>query len=423
MRLKFQPIFIFLVMCCVGKANAILHLELTHGMSKAIPVGVKKFEGASFPYILSTTISGDFNHSGDFQSKKVKSKKLKKWRAAGLDYVVTGIVESLPSGKLRVTFTLFNTYHAKQSKREAMLSKTFTIEATKQRALAHHISDLMYKKLVGVRGIFSTRIAYVIVKGKIGQAIKHQLMISDYDGFNPKPVLTSKEPVMSPAWSPSGKKLAYVSFEHTLPVIYIVDVVTGKRHTVTHLSGINGAPAFAPNGDYLAFVSSETGFPKIYIKNLSSGEITKMTNGHSLDTEPAFSPDGKSLLFTSNRGGTPQVYQLNFKRGGIERLTYSGVFNARASYSLDGKKILMMHREAHSRHFQIALQDLDTDNLMVLTNSKMNRSPSFSPNGKMILYATETRKGELLAIVSTDGKVRFRMPDNEGRVQDPAWST
>ena len=418
------------------QAHALLTLELTHGMKAAVPIAVVPFDGESdldADYNISQIISLDLNNTGQFtiyDNKKLPSTpndvgaiKLSNWRGLGVEDVVVGNVKQLASGQYQVVVSLVDVFQSTNSDKvpakSVLFSKMYTVNKTQLRALAHHISNIIYQDLTGDPGIFSTKLVYVLVTQK-NRTPQYQLMVSDYDGYNPQALISSTQPLMSPSWSPDAKQIAFVSFQKTLPAIYTVEVATGKLTQVTKLAGINGAPAWSPDGDKMALVLSKTGQAKVYIRDLKTGKTTQLTKGFAIDTEPSFSPDGKDLLFTSNRGGGPQIYQYDFATKQVERLTYEGKYNATASYSPDGKNIVMLHGEKNQ--FNIATESLDTNTFRLLARDGLAESPSYSPNGKMIIYATQDKGRNVLALVSSDGEVQLRLPESNGNVQEPDWS-
>ena len=289
-----------------------------------------------------------------------------------------------------------------------LLNLSFDTPANQLRAVAHRISDLIYEKLTGDKGLAGTRIAYVA-----GGGGTWYLMIADADGQNPQMILRSGQPIMSPAWAPDGSRLAYVSFEGRRPQIVVQNVVTGARRTVSAAPGINGAPSWSPDGQRLAFTLSKDGNPEIYALNLGSGSPVRLTNGGGIDTEPVWLPDG-SIVFTSDRGGSPQLYRIGPGGGAAQRLTFEGDYNARPAVSPDGRTIAMVHRRGG--RFHIAALDLQTRQFRVLTVGGLDESPSFAPNGKMIIYSN----GQRLAAVSLDGGVKqdFAL---RGNGRDPVW--
>ena len=301
-----------------------------------------------------------------------------------------------------------------------IFNKQYRVHMRDLRQLAHHISDEIFQNLTGEREVFSTRIAYILVenRGQQGQA-SYTLEVADADGQNPRILLRSSHPIMSPAWSPDGKRIAYVSFESNKSEIYIVNVATGRRELITSYEGINGAPSWSPDGKKLAVVLSKSGHPNIYIVDLATKQLERLTTTRAIDTEPHWSPDGNSIIFTSDRGRTPQIYRVTLINKKIERMTFEGNYNASASYAPDGKAIILLHRIGSG--FNIALQDINTGHISQLTRFGNNESPSISPNGRMVLFAAKHGCRNVLSMVSTDGRVRLTLPARTGEVQEPAW--
>ncbi len=421
-----------------SNSSAMLDLELTQGVAAAIPIAIVPFKGAGIKVpgdeTVGQVIKNDLQNSGEF--RVVNSASLAKgsmtkvntdnWRKRGVDYVVA--LSVAPSGdQYRVSFQLLSVYKgvaanqaSNQPTNSVLVDQAFDASASALRNVSHHISDLVYKKLIGVRGIFSTKIAYILVQHGQGKPTRYRLKVSDADGYNPETLLASNEPVMSPAWSPDGKRLAYVSFEGHHSTIFIQNLSNGKRVAVSQLPGINGAPTFSPDGKHLALVLTKTANPKIYVMNLQNKKLREITYGWAIDTEPAFSPDGKKLLFTSNRDGQPQIYEYSLGNSSLKRLSYSGNYNARASFFPDGNSMVMMHRD--NGLFGIARQDLQSGQIQTLVQTGDDESPSLAPNGKMVIYATEYGGRGVLAQVSTDGRIKLRLPAQDGTVQEPAWS-
>lgn len=393
-------------------AFGLLSMELTKGILGAIPVAVIPFaKVGDVPQDLSPIIGKDLQNSGRF---KISNKN-----SSNINNIVQGSMESLGDGRIRVSFQLLDMYKGKGVD-NIILSNKYTVADKDLRSVAHHISDLVFKKLTGIKGVFSTKIAYVVIQNNQGS--KHYILeVSDQDGYNPKPLLNSPEPVMSPSWSPDGKKIAYVSFENRRASIYIQDVATGDRQLVSEFPGINGAPAWSPDGKKMAVVLSKSGAPNIYIMDIHSKRLTPMTKDFYINTEPCFSPNGRKLLFTSNRSGGPQLYEADLETGRTSRVSYDGDYNARGSYTADGKHIAMIHRVAGI--YNIGILDLNNGTTKVLNSQASDSaSPSIAPNGSMILYDTYTSSGNILGMVSSDGRVQIKLPARSGDAQDPAWS-
>lgn len=441
MRKKCLSGFILLLFWCLShSAWAALNIELTQGVNAPLPIAVMPFSGGekvkANQQTLSTIVGHDLAYSGQFgvfdnsQLKTYPSTlsqvNFSYWQKHKINDVVVGTFKRQSGGTYRVSFQLVGIYAqslaaAKRNPANSvLLAQEFVVNRQQLRSLAHRISDLVYQKLTGVRGVFSTQIAYVLIQRKSGKATQYNLYIADADGYRARRLLRSQQPIMSPTWSPNGKDIAYVSFEHNRSGIYIQNVATGKRWLVSDRPGINGAPAFSPDGKQLALVLTLTGNPKIYSLNLATNKLQQLTHGRSIDTEPYWSRDGKTLLFTSNRGGSPQIYRYNFKTHKVGRLTFVGNYNARASLLPNGQSIVIMHRDQGM--FSIALDNLDSGQMQILTRGSLDESPSLAPNGKMVLYATQYGGQGVLAMVSTNGRVKLRLPSTDGSVQGPAWS-
>lgn len=396
-----------------------LDLELTQGINAAIPIGINAFGVESEAQEFTGVINNDLHMSGQFRiipsPQAFDGQSLGFWQRAGAESVVSGKVNRISGGRYQVNFELTDA----AARGRLLLAKTYQVDANQLRALAHHISDEIYQKLTGERGIFSTRIAYILVKRGVGKT-QYSLEVADVDSSNPRSLLISSEPLMSPAWSSDGKQIAYVSFEKKRAQVFSVWVATGQRRLLTDFPGINGAPAWSPDGREMAVVLSKGGNPKIYRVDLATGAMKQLTFGDAIDTEPRYSPDGQSILFTSGRGGSPQIYRLTLANGQITRITYDGNYNARASYTPNQQHIVMLHRE--DRQFNIGVQDVGTSRISPLTNSQMDESPSVAPNGRLVLYATRYQDQGVLAMVSIDGRIKLRLPSRDGDVQEPAWS-
>ncbi len=412
-----RKIFFTLISCVFAifshEAFAMLSMELTRGVSGAIPITIQPFtiQGQIPPQNIADIVSNDLKNSGRF--------KISSGRA---DDIVDGAVQEVGGNRYQVSFQLKEAFKAKNaSQQSVLLNRKYIVSGNELRSLAHHISDAIYQQITGVRGVFSTRLAYIVVQRTSEGSTKYVLEVADQDGYAPQPLLTSTDPIMSPAWSRDGKRIAYASFENQHEAIYIEEVATGARHLISEFRGINGAPAWSPDGKKLALVLSKSGSPNIYVMNLASRQLTQLTHDYYINTEPSWSPNGRSLIFTSNRSGNPQIYQLNIASGAITRVTYDGQYNARASYSPDGNHITMLNRE--SGLYNVGILDLDTGVFRVLTNSNAdNESPSIAPNGSMVLFGTLYGGHSVLGMVATDGSVQIRLPARNGDVQDPAWS-
>ncbi len=427
-----KPIFAHFLLwlaLALPAARAGLVIEITEGVEGALPIAVVPFrwEGdpaAPPPQKVGEIVAADLRRSGHFRPLPVEEMPaqpadtaevdFRDWRALKQDHLVIGRVAPNGPGGYRVVFKLFDVYRGEQ-----LMGYSFTTTAADLRHLAHHIADLVYETLTGTPGAFATRIAYVVSEGTL-EAPRLSLRIADSDGHDAQVIVSSDEPLMSPAWSPDGRRLAYVSFENGRPSIWIQEVFTGRREKITSFRGINGAPAFSPDGRFLAMTLSKDGNPDIYVMDLATRRLRRLVRHWAIDTEPAWSPDGRHIVFTSDRGGSPQIYRIPVTGGEAERLTFENGYNARASYSPDGKKLTFITRVG--RDYRIAVMDLERRRTTVLTDGRLDESPSFAPNGSMIIYATRHGGRGVLAAVSTDGRVKQRLAVQRGDVRDPVWS-
>jgi TolB protein len=408
-------------------AQAVLTIEITQGVDAGIPIAIVPFSFRGKPVAgesMSAIIEANLVRSGRFESipkndflqqpASAREVRYKDWRLIKADALVVGSIQQTPGGTYRVKFQLLDVFKGK-----VLTGFEYNVDSRKLRNVAHQISDIIYEKLTGEKGAFNTKIAYVTVE-KTKKGKRYLMQVADSDGYAPQTVLDSHQPLMSPAWSPDSRRIAYVSFEKRRSMIYIQRLSDGKRENIASFKGINSAPAFSPDGTKLAFVSSKEGNPEIYTIDLRTRAIKRLTRHHGIDTEPSWSPDGRSLVFTSSRSGQPQVYRMNADGTGVQRLTYEGRYNARPSLSADGKSLVMIHRK--SGLFHVAVMDLRTKELIKLTSTLLDESPSFAPNGRMVLYATEQNNKGVLAAVSSDGRIRQSLRFLQGDVREPAWS-
>lgn len=414
-----------------------LYIEITGGKNIGVPIVVLPFEqqkaddpieNAVSIEDISAIIRNDLQSSGQFRALDISNLQKQYnfeetidsgyWKNYGSEFVLLGKTIPKGAGVYDVTFKLIDIYKDPKS---PVLSYVFRDKSLDDfRPLGHFISDLVFKQITGVAGFFSTRIAYITVD-RAGKNSVHTLTVADADGVNDKPLLAATYPLMSPRWSPDGNKLAFVSFKDKRSSIKIVDVRDGFVEDLTNYPGINGAPAWSPDGKHLALVLSKDGAPKLYVIDLNNKKLRRITNGGSIDTEPFWHPDGQSLFFTSNRGGKPQIYQVILQTGKVDRVTFRGDYNATPSVTPDGKKLVMLHR-SEDGGYNIAIQDLDSGRLKILTHAQLNESPSIAPNGMMVLYGMRDGGDNILGAVTLDGRFKLKLPVQDGNVKEPAWS-
>ncbi|MES9905016.1 MAG: Tol-Pal system beta propeller repeat protein TolB [Sedimenticola sp.] len=418
-----------LMLLCVSLNAAALNIEITRGAEGALPVAVVPFgwAGPGVPPAedVADIVRNDLARSGRFSAMPVKDMlaqphndsevEFRDWKALDMDNLVVGQISANGEGGYRIRFQLFDVF-----KGEQLDGYEMTTTAKFLRSTAHQIADYIYEKLTGEKGAFDTRVAYVTSTRKADGGQQVMLKMADADGINPVTLVTSSDPLMSPAWSPDGRRIAYVSLENKQASIYVQEVYAPRRQKVASFKGINGAPAWSPDGRKLAMTLSKDGNPEIYVYDINRKTLARLTNHYSIDTEPAWSPDGRYLVFTSDRGGKPQIYRVPSFGGKVSRVTFEGNYNARASYSGDGKLLTLVTRQGGA--FRIAVLDLASGSQQILSDGELDESPSFAPNGSMVIYATKVGgKGELAA-VSVDGRVHQRLANQEGDVREPAWS-
>jgi len=406
--------------------KAALTIEITGGVEGALPIAVVPFDtsrlSSKLPVDLAEIVASDLNRSGVLKSMNrselpanphySNQVQYARWRNVGQDYLVVGRVLEKSPGLYNIEFQLLDVLKQRQ-----LLGRSMPASKRNLRSRAHQISDFIYEQITGTRGAFNTRIAFV--RAQKDAARKYVLQVADTDGFNAQNVLESDEPIMSPSWSPDGKSLAYVSFENERPEIYIQHLATARRSKVAGFKGLNSAPSWSPNGKFLALVLSKDGSPDIYTLNTATKRLKRLTTHRAIDTEPVWASDGKTIIFTSDRAGSPQLYRVNVNGGKPKRMTFEGRYNTAASLSPDGKYIAMVHGERGQ--YKIAQYERETGNLTVLTDSTLDESPSFSPNGKMVLYASTRGNRGYLYAVSIDGRAKHRLSDQAGDIREPVW--
>ena len=417
---RFAIIAIVMLMGLCSSAFAQLSIEITGGGANQFPLAVLHFAGEdALPASITDIIEADLQRSGRFRLQyaggvgaaptEPSQVNYTEWRNRSADALVIGSVQRLADGRFEVRFRLLDVLRQTQ-----LLGLGFTMSAAQLRLTGHKIADAIYEKLTGDRGVFSTRIAYVVK-----QEGRFELRIADADGQSAQTALASREPIISPSWSPDGTRLAYVSFENKKAVIYQHSLATGQRQVVANFRGSNSAPAWSPDGRQLAVVLSRDGGSQLYLANVDGTNVRRLTNSQSIDTEPAFSPDGQSIYFTSDRGGSPQIYRMPVGGGEPQRITFEGSYNVSPRISADGKTLAYVAR--NGARYQLTSMDLASRQVQLLTDSQRDESPSFAPNGKMILYATELGGRGVLAAVSADGRVKHRLTVQAADVREPAW--
>lgn len=422
---KFVAALVLLLLS--ASACAELDIRITQGAEGALPIAIAPLvwsgSGAK-PENIAGIVRADLKRSGRFNALEQSqfaqpdvtpgNIELYRWRQKAIEYLVVGRMSLDANGIYQIQFQLFDTIKGRQ-----LAGYSIPARQTDLRMAAHQISDLIYEAITGVRGAFNTRIVYVTSASGGGKK-QYIMQVADSDGYNARSILNSPQPLMSPDWSPDGRRIAVVSFEKNRAHVYIQDVLTGQRRVVSNFKGINGAPVWSPDGQKLALTLSKTGTAQIYVMDVNSGQLRQVTRGRFISTEPAWMPDGQSLVYTSNRNGKPQVYQISVNGGEPRRLTFEGSYNTAPAVSPDGKKIAMINGD--NNRFRVAVLDLETRETRVITNGRLDESPSFAPNGDMIIYATVEGNRGVLAAVSDDGRIRQTLVLKSGEVREPDWS-
>lgn len=435
----FRPmVVVFLFMLMINQAFAILSIDVNRGVDKPILMAVVPFGdqntyiNAALPNGFSGVIDNDLSHSGRFAILPVRQLPEKPhaladfhpnvWQSKRIaaDYVLIGRIDPKDSRHVSVRFELVSVLSNKP-----LLGQVFpNVAADQLRALAHHISDLAYHAITGQKGYFSTRLAYITVKNQASPNPTYSLYIADQDGFNPQLLLRQVGiPIASPTWSPDGKRLAYVSYNHARMAIYMITLATGKRQRVADFDGINSAPAFSPDGQSLAMALSKGrgAQTSIYLMNLHSKSLTQLTRVGT-NTSPSFSVDGRALYIVSDRGGSPQIYKLNINSKHVERISFYGVQNFSPKVLPNGQGLVLMHQAVRGGPMRIGVLDFASSQIRVLTHGALDKAPSVAPNSSMVVYANYDKPKGVLAEAGINANVQLVLPESAGSVQSPAWS-
>jgi len=399
--------------------GAQLTIEIIGGGATQTPIAIVPFAGESdYPLGITGIVAADLQRSGLFRLVEPGSARpaeplsvaFADYRGRGAEAVVIGSMTPAAGGQVNVRFFLLDAV-----KQTQLSGFSYTIAPAQFRSVAHKIADVIYEALTGDKGVFSTRIAYIVKQGR-----RHMLQVADADGYGPQTIVNSEEPLLSPAWSPDGTRLAYVSFEAKKPVVFVQELASGRKQALANFKGSNSAPTWSPDGRRLVVTLTKDGNSQLYTINADGSGAQRLGSSGAIDTEANFAPDGNSVLFVSDRGGGPQIYRYTFGSGAVERMTFEGSFNTSPRHAPDGRSFAFLKREGN--RYNIAVQDIASRQVQVLTQGVSDESPSFAPNGRMILYASVQGGRGILAAVSSDGRVKQRLSSTVGGdVREPAW--
>ena len=419
MTFIFKKAYLLLLGLCLNlPAIAQFRVEVSGVGLTQLPIAISAFRGEdSAPQKIAAIVQADLERSGQFRGvnasgpvmDEVTRPDVAVWRQKGADSLVLGSVSRLADGRYDVRFRLWDVVRGQD-----LGGQSYAVTQGDLRLAAHRISDYIYEKLTGDKGAFSTRIAYVTKAAE-----RYQLWVADADGENAQSALASPEPIISPAWSPSGGQLAYVSFESRKPVVYTHDVASGKRRLIANFRGSNSAPAWSPDGRSLAVTLSRDGGSQLYVIDAGGGEPRRLTQSSSIDTEPVFTPDGKFIYFVSDRGGAPQIYKIAVSGGNATRVTFAGSYNISPTVSPDGRWLALISRINGA--FKLHVMELNGGAVTAITDSTTDESPSFAPNGRLIVYATKQQGQEVLMTTTLDGKIKARLIGQNGDIREPDW--
>lgn len=404
----------------VAPAMAQFRVEVTGVGLTQLPIAIAPFRGdAQAPQKIAAIVQADLERSGQFRSIDASGAALDEssrpdvamWRQKSADSLATGSITRMADGRYDVRFRLWDVVRGQD-----LGGQSFVVTQGDLRLVAHRIADFIYEKLTGERGVFSTRITYVTKTGS-----RYSLWVADADGENAQSALSSPEPIISPAWSPSGGQIAYVSFESRKPVVYVHDVATGRRRLIANFRGSNSAPAWAPDGRTLAVTLSRDGGSQLYTIDANGGEPRRLMQSSGIDTEPVFSSDGRTIYFVSDRGGAPQIYRVPVGGGSAERVTFSGNYNISPSISPDGKWLAFISRVGGA--FKLHVMDLASGAVNAITDTTADENPSFAPNSRLLVYATQQQGREALMTTTLDGKIKARLAGQAGDIREPDWGS